>query len=128
MAQIRRQCEICCIKLPRAFCRWVDLKEAFSASVGKKQINSLVSMLSQLNLLDKAGLPKHGLLHLAIHDTENICRCVMYMVSHGVAFIYNSSLLAQPSEEQMNHTQPQETQFRRPIDTVEGEGAWALFE
>ena len=129
MNQIRRQCEICCIKFPRAFCRWIDIKEAFSDSVGKKQINSLVSMLSQLNLLDKAGSPKHGLLHLAIHDTENICRCVMCMVSHGVAFIYNSALLAQPSEEKMRHTQPQDLMFRRPMNTTEGEGAaWALFE
>ena len=47
----------------------------------------------------------------------------------SVAFIYNSALLAQPSEEKMRHTQPPELMFRRPMNTTEGEGAaWALFE
>ena len=68
------------VKLPRAYRRWINVKEVFKASGRRAKTLGMVSMLASL------GLELEGRHHRGIDDCRNIARIVLALAALGGKF------------------------------------------
>lgn len=66
--------------LPRAYRRWVNIKEVFVGTVRKAKSNGMTSMLRSL------GLELVGTHHRGIDDCHNIARIALELAARGATF------------------------------------------